>query len=59
MNGRDQLKNIDKDGRVVIKHLKQIGLGGLYCIHLVQDCDQWWALASAVKHSFFKMRVIF
>jgi hypothetical protein len=31
-------------------NLKEFGWGGMYCIHLGQDRDQWWALVNTVMN---------
>jgi hypothetical protein len=48
--GRDHLKYLDIDGRVILKSSKKnrVGRCGLY--HLAQDRDWWWTLVNTVMN---------
>jgi hypothetical protein len=44
LKGQNRLEVLDADGRTIKIDLKKIGWGGVDCIQVAQDRDQWRAV---------------
>ena len=50
MRKRDDLKDIDVDGRIILKLILRIKFGGIDCIDIAQDRDKRRAVVNAVMN---------
>jgi hypothetical protein len=50
LKGGDHAEDLGVDGDNIRIDLREIGWGGVDCIHLAQDPDQWWALVNKVMN---------
>jgi hypothetical protein len=41
-------ENPGVDGRIIVRHLQEVGCGGMDWIQLAQDRDMWQALVNAI-----------
>jgi hypothetical protein len=50
MRGRNHLEKLGIDGRIILKHRREIRIEGVDWIDLAQDRDWWWALVNMIMN---------
>jgi hypothetical protein len=48
--GKNHLEDLGVEGRLILKHLQELGLGGVDWIDLAPDRNRWWAVVNAVMN---------
>ena len=47
---RDHLEDSGIDGRIILRHLQEVGCEAKGWIDVVQDRDRWWAMVNAAMN---------
>jgi hypothetical protein len=48
LEGKDQLEDLDVDGRLILRWTTKGGYELVNIIHVAQDRDRWWAFVNTV-----------
>ena len=48
--GGETLEDRGVDGKIILRHLQEVGMGGTDWIDLVQDRERWRVLVNAVRN---------
>jgi hypothetical protein len=50
MDERNQLGDLNVDGRIILRLIAKVGCGDVHWIHPAQDMNQWLALINRAIH---------